>query len=414
MLTKAKTITLFVLVMLLISSQSNGQNPYVYERGTCWLTDAYDLITSDDPSTFENLAYVNEANAQMWDREANNDQGAWVTPLSWIYQLTYEDGITSKIRVRQLGFTKTEADSLAARYGYQMGQLPACLRRGTELINIMRGDALYGGNIWNHSIDITIGKTSELYHRTGNMEEILFHEATHASLDYLYRENWNDYSNEDPRYISKYASDNPDREDISESFLLTAGLTFRAERIPSLADRILSNLANRMKYLEILSLDMYPFTDNMEEEDSEKVSAPVEALDYYRLTCSWLGAEKSLTVINNQVQMTTSSNSASQQWKLEPLSEGYYRLTNKLKGVGYSLDVINDHMANKLQLASSGDYTGQFWKLEALEDGYYRLTTMFQGEGKSLDVINDGQNDKLHLAPSGNYSGQLWKLIRIK
>ena len=45
MLMKAKTITLLVLVMLLISSQINGQNPYVYERGTCWLTDAYDLIT---------------------------------------------------------------------------------------------------------------------------------------------------------------------------------------------------------------------------------------------------------------------------------------------------------------------------------------------------------------------------------
>lgn len=400
--------------MLFVISNIHGQNPYVYERGTCWLPDAYDIITSDDPSAIESVTYINEANAQMWDREANDDQGEWVTPMSWIYQLTYDDGIDSKIRVRQLGFTREEADSLADRYGYQMGQLPACLRQGTELINIMKGDALYGGNIWNHSIDITIGETSQLYHRTGNIEEILFHEATHASLDYLYKEEWSTYSNQDPRFVSKYAADNPTREDISESFLLTAGFNFRGERIPSLANQINDNLANRMMYLQSLMLDMYPFAEHIEGEEDKQVIDPVEVPVYYRLTCSWLGAEQSLTVINNQVRMTTSSNSDVQQWSLEPLSGGYYRLTNKLMGIGESLDVINDQWSNQLQLAPSGDYPGQFWKLEEVENGYYRLTTMFQGEGKSLDVVNDGRNNKLQLAPSGNYSGQLWRFTEIE
>ncbi|MEO1652756.1 MAG: RICIN domain-containing protein [Bacteroidota bacterium] len=404
-----------LLISLSLSAQDKS---YVYEKGTCW--EFTNIIKRSDPSTFESIRYRGEENALMWDREANDHQGAWLEPLCWVYDLRYEDNIKAEMRLRKNDFSQDESQILAQKYGQIMGQLPACLREGVELINIMRGDAVYGGNDHLKSIDITIGEISQTYERTGNEEEVIFHEATHAALDHLYKEGWTESRDKDPIYISKYAAENPNREDISESFLTYFIYTYKNHRVSSAqASKIAESIPHRIAFYKNLQLNMYPIIRSEQGKPTPESKASIfDPNKYYRLTCQFQGEGKSLDVVNdnqgNRLHLYDTGPYSSQYWKISPLSNGYYRLSCKYQGEDKSLSVMDDEQSNQLQLSPSGDDIGQQWKIEPLAGGYYRLSTRFPGEGKSLDVVNDGQNDQLQLAPSGNYTGQYWKLTEVK
>ena len=59
--------------------------------------------------------------------------------------------------------------------------------------------------------------------------------------------------------ISTYARDNPDREDIAESFLLYLALEYRSDRISQeLKNTVLETIPNRMDYFGKQNFDMNP------------------------------------------------------------------------------------------------------------------------------------------------------------
>ena len=59
----------------------------------------------------------------------------------------------------------------------------------------------------------------------------MLHEAAHASLDqYLYESSeWNNAAEKDLYYISDYAAENPQREDVSESVVMWFALRFNKD-----------------------------------------------------------------------------------------------------------------------------------------------------------------------------------------
>ncbi|WP_052158258.1 RICIN domain-containing protein [Lacinutrix jangbogonensis] len=407
-------ISPIILILCFISNLSFAQNTFVYNGGTNWQDSFYSIINATDASTFKTVTFETEKTAKMWDRDANNNQGAWSTPMSWVYTLTYNDGITSKIRVRQSDFTKNEAGVLANKYGNKMGQLPACLRKGVSLINIMKSDALFGGNNYNHSIDITIGETSKLYEKTGNMEETLFHESTHAALDNLYQTDWKANRDKDATFISKYAAENPNREDISESFILYAALNYRPDRIASETKKIESNISNRIEYYKNLELDMFPFTTNNKNIESLDL---FDSNAYYKLTCQWQGDDKALDIVNdgknNQPQLAKTANVTGQMWRIEKTEENSYTLSTNWQGPKKLLDCIPGTNENLPMLNQETADLGSSWHITPAGNGFYRITNRRLNEC-SLDIINDGENNKLQLAETANVSGQLWKITKIK
>ncbi len=411
-----RMLSLLVLTLgmsLGVFAQSSG---YIYLEGTAISDKFKDVIVSTDPTVFSSVSYLKVKKAEMWDRDANNNKGAWIYPDSWIFKLNYQDGITSEIRIRKKDFDKAKANELANKYGRKMGQLPANLREGVDYINIYKSDNVFGGNNFKKSIDITIGKTSKNYENVGTMEEILFHESTHAALDNLYGTAWKTSRNKDSKFVSKYAFDNPDREDISESYLLYAALSYRPDRVAAKEVRkIRRDIPNRISYYKNLNLKMHPWEKKVEKVKTSN-NALFDTSKYYRLNSKFLGKGRSLDVINNNsntIRLADSGNFTGQFWRIEKLNNGYYRLTTQFRGTNMSLDVINDGKNNKLRLSKTGNFTGQFWKIEKLSNGYFRLTTAFQGVGKSLDVVNDGMKSNVQLAPTGNFTGQQWMITKI-
>ena len=215
-----------------------------------------DIITDADPTTFEGLVYAGQAPRTMFDRRVDG----WVTLDPFLFDATFSDGLTIEVQVNPEFAAVSSAETEARFYADAVGRLPAPLRQDVETMWIHQGVELYGGG--NRNILIHTGQTAE-YLRLGILEETLVHEAAHSSLDSRYARSpgWLDAQSADPTFISTYARDYPDREDIAESFGPYLAVRHRADRITSaLRSQIEQAIPNRIAFFDSLGLDMAPIT----------------------------------------------------------------------------------------------------------------------------------------------------------
>ena len=104
--------------------------------------------------------------------------------------------------------------------------MPNFLRRDVQTVWIH--DGLYGFGGGNNNLLIHT-EQGDSYISSGILDETFIHEAVHTSLDsYVYdTDEWDAAVTEDGIYISDYARDNPDREDIAETFLVWFATRYR-------------------------------------------------------------------------------------------------------------------------------------------------------------------------------------------
>lgn len=256
-----KSLVLFFygLSLYLFSCNGSDTDPSIPKveltppfSGTIFLSP--DILTSSDPSTFTSLSYVGQSQRTMFDRRVNN----WITVTPFLFNASYEDGLSIEFQINPEFKNVGEAQIQALKYAEVIGRLPTALRKDVKTSWIHMGTQPFGGG--NNNLLIHIGQ-STLYEKDGILEETLVHEAAHTSLDkdHSASNGWINAQNLDPGFISTYARDNPKREDIAETFLLYMALRYRSERIsPSLKDKILATIPNRIKYFDAQNLKMLP------------------------------------------------------------------------------------------------------------------------------------------------------------
>ena len=214
-----------------------------------------DIITDTDPSVYSSMTYAGRASRTMFDRR---NGGGWITIDPYLFDTSYDDGLSIEIQVNPEFSTFEEAQKQAVFYADAVGRLPRSLRTDVETMWIHEGVFPFGGG--NNNILIHVGQ-GEAYIRDGILEETLVHEAAHTSLDPSYASSaeWIQAQNTDPTFISTYAQDYPMREDIAESFVPFLAVEYRSDRITeSLKNQILKTIPNRIAFFRSLGLDMYP------------------------------------------------------------------------------------------------------------------------------------------------------------
>ena len=71
---------------------------------------------------------------------------------------------------------------------------------------------------------------------------------------------WIDAQNKDNNFISEYAKEFPNREDIAESYLLYFALKHKREKLSDITIKKIENtIPNRIKYFENQNFEVYPF-----------------------------------------------------------------------------------------------------------------------------------------------------------
>ena len=213
-----------------------------------------DILTSSDATAFRSSTYAGQASRSMFDRRVNK----WTKVKAFLFKANFEDGMEIEIQVNPEFQDSAVAAKESLKYAREIGRLPKVLRKDIKTVWIHKGTQPFGGG--NNNILIHTGQ-SALYEKDGILEETLIHESSHTSLDrdHANSSGWKLAQKADTNYISTYARDNPQREDIAETFLLYLAIRYRADRIsPELQTTIEKTIPNRISYFDKLPLEMHP------------------------------------------------------------------------------------------------------------------------------------------------------------
>ncbi|MCE7993466.1 MAG: hypothetical protein HEP71_15875 [Roseivirga sp.] len=242
-------------------SEHTGQKPPVYQPGseppfygTIFLEQ--NIIVDSDPNAFISIAPAGMEMRTMYDRRVEK----FIQTKAFLFEATYADDLTIEVQVNQEFESVSKALPYARKYARAVGFLTTELRKDVQTIWIHKGLKLFGGG--NNNILIHT-EQALAYEKDGILEETLVHEASHTSLDSYHarNEDWVKAQTSDISFISTYARDNPQREDISETYLLYMALRFKPDRISDqLKEIILKTIPNRIKYFDQQSFSMFPMT----------------------------------------------------------------------------------------------------------------------------------------------------------
>jgi len=251
-----------------IQSQSAESGIYIFNQidltdppfaGTLW--ELPDLISSSDYTVFSTSIYEGIETRLFYD-EAITD---FINYPAHIFKVNFGDGLSIDFEIYS-EFSEQEAISIEQKYAPIVGQLGKELRKNIKSIEFLKGDSVASAQ---RSIDLSyanitfhidwLNNTVETRPGGDRTEELLIHESAHLSIDpYVYnQQGWIDAVILDNNYISTYAKENPDTEDVAENFQAYIAVKYFPERISnSLRDTILSVCLNRFKYFDSLNFDL--------------------------------------------------------------------------------------------------------------------------------------------------------------
>ena len=314
---------LFQLTLLIVSFKCLSQ-PY---GGTIFVDS--DIIISSDSSTLEEVTYTGQGIKTIFDRRLND----WITVNAFLFEVVWNDGLSSEAVINPEFETVELAEIEAEKYGWSIGQLPHCLRIDVNEIWVNKGVELFGGG--NNSILIHTGQTV-FYENDGILEETLVHEASHTSLDAMHAASagWLNAQNLDGGFISDYAEDFPNREDIAESFLMWMAVRYREDRISTQDFNLITEaIPNRLNYFDEIVCNLFPFQvenptslNELHKEETKVVIYPNPTTDYVQLRLKDKDMYRAI-VYNSLGEVVLSSYlNANQKIDLSEFSNGAYFL----------------------------------------------------------------------------------------
>ena len=231
--------------------ETRGTVPY---SGTVFVTP--DLVGPADPTSLQSVTYIGRGERFIYDRRP----AAWITVNAYLFRAVYE-GVELEFQVNPEFGSREAARAEVDAYAAALGRLPAVLLSRAQKVHVNAGHELFGGNWGDRSFLIHTGQ-GQAYIRDGFLEEVFIHEAGHVSLDGVHAKavEWRAAQAADGLFISEYARDFPDREDVAESILVYFAVRYFPDRLTD-ADRtlILTTIPNRLAYFDEQGLDMSPY-----------------------------------------------------------------------------------------------------------------------------------------------------------
>ncbi|MCO4773979.1 MAG: hypothetical protein KDA24_28355 [Deltaproteobacteria bacterium] len=216
--------------------------------GTIFLSPS--ILTDADPTSYAGRTSLGIGTRTTFDRRAD----AWVTTEVHLFEATVA-GASVEVRVNT-EFDLATAEAHADIYLPAIGRLPALLLSDLRTVTIHDGLEPFGGGNEDLLIHVLQG---EDYMADGILEETLAHEAAHTSLDPHYRDapDWLAAQDADGGYVSTYARDFPDREDLAESVVPYLAYRHRPDAYTAdQLDDVAASMPNRMLFFDCLGLEL--------------------------------------------------------------------------------------------------------------------------------------------------------------
>jgi hypothetical protein len=212
-----------------------------------------DILTETDPTTLTGLVPGGQADRTLYDGRVDGT----VTVSAYVYQASFDDLLTAEVAVNP-EFSSDSASVLAEKYTAALGRLPTAIRGGIEFVWIHDGVAPIEGRA--SAIVIHVGQ-ADVHEAAGFLEEALVPEAVRVSLQSLHgaTAGWREAQALDNGFISQLAEDNPDTEDVPQSFLPYFAVLHKQDRITQfLSATIVKAIPARLTYFDEQGFDMHP------------------------------------------------------------------------------------------------------------------------------------------------------------
>lgn len=208
----------------------------------------FDFITENDPSAFDRLEYVGFREFEMPDKR---DTGAPLVQNAYIFEAYFNDGTKVGIALDEDFGNRQAAEQDAMRYAPRLGRLPLLYRQNLRHIVVHSGgvDTTAFAEDRGHFFVIYSDNATRRI-GTHDLEETLFHEATHAAIqvDHLEGTAWRGAKARDNAYVTEYARSD-EQEDFAESALFAYTLIYHPERFPPAERaRIERQIPNRIAF----------------------------------------------------------------------------------------------------------------------------------------------------------------------
>jgi hypothetical protein len=201
---------------------AQGDPPFSDTAGT-----VFDIIRADDPDSFLCLQPMGQATRQIWDKRVDGE------PLveAFLFMAHFSDGTAIEIAINPEFGSSDAAKAEALRYTAPLGQLPTTLRRGIGRFSVHGGDE--GFHAGTGQIVVYAGRADQRL-SYDHLEESLFHESVHASWDAEHRlaPAWIAAQAADGGFLTDYAAESPEREDLAETALFAFALLHHPDRLP--------------------------------------------------------------------------------------------------------------------------------------------------------------------------------------
>ncbi len=236
---------------------------FIFKGGSEWKDG--DIINKKDPSNFINLSFVEKKKVMGYDKRTLTNK---YTKDGWgkssftvfVFNASFENSKDILINVNDEFKTNKKAKKQAIKWAKIYGQMPKFLKKNVKEINIHKGKVGWAGGqgtIVIHTDYLT--NENKKY-----AEELMFHELTHASLDWWWggsvnEEKWLNAVSTDKYYISEYAWELPGNEDLAETVLWWYASRCKVDRISKKNnEKVNKFLTNRFKYLDEQNYDTHP------------------------------------------------------------------------------------------------------------------------------------------------------------
>lgn len=209
-----------------------------------------EFIRTDDPSVLKAVNLLKRERKEMPDRRKDvlfADQTA-------VFRILFKDGITTEIWAHPDFDDAEEVQELVELIAGGLGKLPRLMRAKLSHVILHRGDEIAFGEEKGHFF-VLYSENIRQRIRTHDLEETIFHEASHATLeeDHAAHPDWLAAQKNDGAFITDYAAKLPAQEDLPESALFAYTLIKYPGRLPKkIEEGVRERIPHRLRYFEKL------------------------------------------------------------------------------------------------------------------------------------------------------------------
>lgn len=285
-----------------------------------------DFILGTDPDAFTNLVFIGREDHEM----PGSASGNLFDEDTFVFEATFSNGFQLEIWCHSSFITEEAAQEYADKLCPRLGKLPIVQRDMLDHVVIHTGNHTAFAETQGHFF-VLYAQNMDARISTHDLEETVFHESVHASIQDIYEDDpaWTSAQAADPSFVTEYAQQHPHLEDMPESALFAYTFITHPGRLSSdIEDWLIENIPNRIEFFR----NIYPASPTGIETDANEFNSHIYPNPTNeKIVVSLKEAEKDSRINIFNITGTLIKSSLAEQGKNEidlgDLSNGMYFLS---------------------------------------------------------------------------------------